>query len=245
MPLHTEIADPIRRIRAISTGSDKAKATMSLVGKDLAANVFDLLPAAASELLTRRMMLPTMNIVVSNVRGPDVPLYMAGARMVNFAPVSIAMDGLGLNVTGFSYHGTMWVCSVACREMMPDPAFFSECLMKSFDEMVKAAAALPEPAAQSPVAAAKSKSAKSKSAKSKKKKAVTRAASSKTKAAAGTRKKVKAKGSAPGKARVAAATTVGSRRRQSAKGKAKGRIKGKARSKAGSGSSTKRGAAGR
>jgi hypothetical protein len=89
-------------------------------------------------------MLPTMNIVVSNVRGPDLPIYLAGAQMVAFAPVSIALDGLGLNVTGFSYHGTMWVCSVACREMMPDPGFFADCMREAFAELVAAAGALPE-----------------------------------------------------------------------------------------------------
>jgi len=90
------------------------------------------------------VMLPTMNIVVSNVRGPDLPIYLAGAQMVAFAPVSIALDGLGLNVTGFSYHGTMWVCSVGCREMMPDPGFFADCMREAFSELVAAANALPE-----------------------------------------------------------------------------------------------------
>jgi hypothetical protein len=60
---------------------------------------------------------------------------------VSFAPVSIAFDGLGLNVTGFSYHGTLWICAVACRDMLPDPAFFAECLRASFAELERAAAA--------------------------------------------------------------------------------------------------------
>ena len=81
-------------------------------------------------------MLPTMNIVVSNVRGPDVPMFLAGAQMVAFAPVSIAMDGLGLNITGFSYHGTLWMCAVACRDMVPDPAFLADCLRSSFADLV-------------------------------------------------------------------------------------------------------------
>jgi predicted Kef-type K+ transport protein len=82
-----------------------------------------------------------MSIVVSNVRGPDVPLFMAGARLVNFAPISIVLDGLGLNVTAFSYNGTMWICAVACREMMPDPAYFADCLKHSFQQLVDAASA--------------------------------------------------------------------------------------------------------
>jgi len=73
------------------------------------------------------------------VRGPDVPLYMAGARLVNYAPISIAVDGMGLNVTGFSYAGTMWICAVSCRNMLPDPAFFAECMRESFAELKQAA----------------------------------------------------------------------------------------------------------
>ena len=138
MPLHTEIADPVVRLHAIQQGAARAKALVAVVGKDLTKHLYDLLPAVASELFTTRVMVPTMNIVVSNVRGPDVPLYMAGARMVAFAPVSIAMNGLGLNVTAFSYHGTMWICAVACRDMMPDPANFADCLRSSFARLVAA-----------------------------------------------------------------------------------------------------------
>jgi diacylglycerol O-acyltransferase / wax synthase len=140
MPLHTEIADPVERLHAIRQGAARAKALVGIVGKDLTKHVYDLLPAVASELFTTRVMLPTMNVVVSNVRGPDTPLYLAGAQMVAFAPVSIAMNGLGLNVTGFSYHGTLWICVVACREMLPDPAFFAECLRRSFGDLATAAA---------------------------------------------------------------------------------------------------------
>jgi hypothetical protein len=143
MPLHTELHDPIDRLQEIRRGAAKAKALSGIVGRDLAARLFEVLPDAASELATRRLVLPQMSIVVSNVRGPDVPLFMAGARLVSFAPVSIAFDGLGLNVTGFSYHGTLWICAVACRDMLPDPAFFAECLHESFADLERAATAAP------------------------------------------------------------------------------------------------------
>jgi hypothetical protein len=92
-----------------------------------------------SEALLRNVRLPGVGLIVSNVRGPDVPLYMAGARLVNYAPISIAVDGMGLNVTGFSYAGTMWICAVSCRDMLPDPAFFAECLRESFADLRQAA----------------------------------------------------------------------------------------------------------
>jgi hypothetical protein len=79
-------------------------------------------------------------LVISNVRGPDVPLYMAGARLVTYVPVSIVVDGTGLNVTGFSYAGTMWLCAISCRDMLPDPAFFADCMRESFEEIRDAAA---------------------------------------------------------------------------------------------------------
>ncbi len=159
VPLHTEIHDPIDRLNAIRRGAAKAKATAGLLGRDIAARLFEVLPAAVSELVTRRLVLPQMSIVVSNVRGPDVPLFMAGARLVNFAPVSIAIDGLGLNVTGFSYNGTLWLCAVACRDMMPDPAFFADCLRDSFAELqsgVEHAATHDATAASSATAASRS-----------------------------------------------------------------------------------------
>ena len=143
MPLHTELHDPIDRLQEIRRGAAKAKSLSGVVGRDLAARLFEVLPDAANELATRRLVLPQMSIVVSNVRGPDVPLFMAGARLVVFAPVSIAFDGLGLNVTGFSYHGMLWICAVACRDMLPDPAFFAECLRESFADLERAAAAAP------------------------------------------------------------------------------------------------------
>ncbi len=144
MRLHTEIADPVERLRAIRADAGKVKALSEGLGKDLAKQVFEVLPTIAATAFTRNVMVPQMNIVVSNVRGPDVPLYMAGARLVSFAPISIAIDGLGLNVTAFSYDGVMWVCAVACRDMLPDPAFFADCLRRSFQALADAATASPE-----------------------------------------------------------------------------------------------------
>jgi diacylglycerol O-acyltransferase / wax synthase len=148
MRLHSEIADPLERLRAIRAEAGKVKALSEGLGKDLAKQAFDVLPTLAATALTRSVMIPQMNVVVSNVRGPDAPLYMAGARLVAFAPISIAIDGLGLNVTAFSYHGMMWLCAVACRDMLPDPAFFAECLRSSFQGLVDAGQPAAKPASR-------------------------------------------------------------------------------------------------
>jgi WS/DGAT/MGAT family acyltransferase len=139
MPVYSEIADPLERLRAISESARTSKRVTDAVGKELARDLLEYLPAPVSEALLRNVRLPGVGLVVSNVRGPDVPLYMAGARLVNYSPISIALDGMGLNVTGFSYAGTMWICAVSCRHMLPDPAFFAACLRESFAELKEAA----------------------------------------------------------------------------------------------------------
>jgi len=139
MPVYSEIDDPLERLRAIAESARTSKRVTDAVGKEVARDLLEYLPAPVSDALIRNVKLPAIGLIVSNVRGPDVPLYMAGARLVNYSPISIALDGLGLNVTGFSYAGTMWICAVSCREMMPDPAFFAECLRTAFAELKTAA----------------------------------------------------------------------------------------------------------
>ena len=140
MPVHSEIADPLERLRTISDAAGKSKRVTDAVGKELARDLLELLPSIVADPLLRNVQVPRIGLIVSNVRGPDVPLYMAGAQLVNYAPISIAIDGMGLNVTAFSYAGNMWICAVSCREMLPDPAFFADCLRTAFEQMKEAAA---------------------------------------------------------------------------------------------------------
>jgi len=84
--------------------------------------------------------MPQLNLTVSNVRGPDAPLYAAGARLARLYPVSMPADDVGLNLTGVSFDGVLWISAVACRNMMPDPAFFADCLRASVAELEAAAA---------------------------------------------------------------------------------------------------------
>ena len=140
MPVYSEVGDPLLRLRAIADSAQTSKRMTDAVGKELARDLLEYLPGPIGEALVRNVRLPGIGVIVSNVRGPDVPLYMAGAQLVNYSPISIALDGIGLNVTGFSYNGTMWVCAVSCREMMPDPAHFADCMRASFAEIKEAAA---------------------------------------------------------------------------------------------------------
>ena len=144
MPVHSEIADPIERLHAIRADAAAAKRISDALGRDMAMNVLEHLPTPVADAVLRNVRLPRLSLIVSNVRGPDASLYMAGARLVANAPISIVVDGIGLNCTGFSYAGTLCICAVSCREMLPDPEFFASCLREAFADLAKAAAELGE-----------------------------------------------------------------------------------------------------
>ena len=139
VPLGTDIDDPLARLHAVHRAANRGKSVAAALGKDLPARLVDVLPAVVVEQVTRSALMPLVNVTVSNVRGPEQPLYMAGAKLQMFMPLSIIIDGIGLNLTGLSYNGTLWVCFVSCRKMLPDPAVFVNCLAESFDELVAAA----------------------------------------------------------------------------------------------------------
>ena len=140
IPVHTEIEEPMERLRAICRDAKSAKELSDKLGRELMRDLLQLVPSVIANPILRNVKLPGLSLVVSNVRGPDVPLYMAGAKLMKYEPVSIAVDGMGLNVTGFSYAGILRLCTVSCREMLPDPAFFADCLRNSFQQMKEAAA---------------------------------------------------------------------------------------------------------
>lgn len=126
--LATTLTDPLERYLAIRESSDAMKRSMQALRSDLPTDFPSLglpwlLPGAAGlagrARLADRVRIPA-NLVISNVPGPRVPLYLAGARMLSYEPVSIVTHGLGLNITAMSYLDTLHVGLVACPRAVPE-----------------------------------------------------------------------------------------------------------------------------
>lgn len=160
VPVRSDLADPVERLRAVGREARKAKRQADVLGADLVKSLSETLPHLVSDQLLRRVLIPQLNVAASNVRGPDAPLFLAGARLARLYPVSMPVDYVGLNHTAISYDDVMWICIVACRNMLPDPAYYAGCLRGSFDELAKAATVLPMPGAASSPAKRKRASAK-------------------------------------------------------------------------------------
>jgi diacylglycerol O-acyltransferase len=80
-----------------------------------------------------------LNTVITNVPGPQFPLYFTGARMVALFGMGPIFDGMGLIHPVFSYSGRISISVTCCREQMPDPSFYAQCLRDSFDNLFEAA----------------------------------------------------------------------------------------------------------
>jgi WS/DGAT/MGAT family acyltransferase len=145
--VRSDIADPIERLHAVHGETLQGKAKGEKLGLDLLKNLLDVLPPVLANGVFQKGIIRSVNLTVSNVRGPDQAMYLAGAKAMCLYPVSIPADGAGLNFTGVSYNGVMWVSMVSCRSMLPDPGVFLECMRAAWEELLAAADALPDPAA--------------------------------------------------------------------------------------------------
>lgn len=148
LPMRTDIADPMQRLETVRDESQRSKRLAATVGLDLGGQAAEFLPTTITSLVVRaygKMALseripPLFNTVITNVPGVDFPLYSMGSRLVANFGLGPIEHGLGLFQPVLSYNGTLTISAVSCREMMPDPAFYCECLQASFDQLLEAAA---------------------------------------------------------------------------------------------------------
>jgi hypothetical protein len=92
-----------------------------------------------SRLRVADRLHPPFNLIISNVPGPAVPLFAAGAELKHFYPVSAIADGQGLNITVQSYNGNLDFGFISCRELVPDLWRLVELLHIAIDELKTAA----------------------------------------------------------------------------------------------------------
>ncbi len=139
-PLGSDIADPLNRLRAVHAFTDQSKLRTMATGARALVGVSELLPGALLGLamringqLANGSRLPLgCNTIISNVPGPQIPLYSSGARLLDMYGLGPLGDGIGLLHVVDSYCGGV-VCSfTADREMLPQPELYEDALQRSF-----------------------------------------------------------------------------------------------------------------
>ena len=143
--LATNVADPLKRLRAIrdSSGATKAVArrARSVIPTDIPLIGAPWILGALASLYGRGMVvnrLPVLaNVLVSNVPGPPAPLYVDGLRMSGCWPLSIVEHGVGLNITLISYAGKLFLGFTVARCAVPDARELADDLLAAHEELRK------------------------------------------------------------------------------------------------------------
>jgi WS/DGAT/MGAT family acyltransferase len=125
--LPTNEADPAERLRTVHEGMRQSKELFAALPAERLTDFAEFPPPAVfarAMRLSARMGLGSRttpgNLVISNVPGPRTPLYAAGARLEHYYPISIVVEGQGLNITVQSYLDRLDFGVIACAELVPD-----------------------------------------------------------------------------------------------------------------------------
>ncbi len=145
--LATDEKDPVERLMRIHASMQEAKrmhaATPATMMQDWTEFAMPALLGQAQRIAARTKILdrlnPPFNVIISNVPGPREPLYLAGAKMNDYFPVSAITDGQGLNVTVVSYIDQLHFGLIACRELVPDLDELEAAFEESLAELVRLA----------------------------------------------------------------------------------------------------------
>lgn len=152
-PITTQIEDPIERLLSIKKTSSESK-TLAGTVKDVSPKDFSLLGApilipGLAQLYGRSgladLMPSTTNLTISNVPGPPIPVFCAGAKVQAMYPVSIPVHGIALNITVQSYLDKLDFGITADRKAVPDADHLADLLVEAMAELKSAAQKLPAP----------------------------------------------------------------------------------------------------
>ena len=152
--LATDEPDPVRRLQRIHAGASQSKAYHQAIDAPALVDSWQLIPfslaSVAARLYTGARVTgrinPIFNCVITNVPGPQTPVYLCGARMVANMGMTPIYDGVGLLITIFSYAGTLTISATSCPEIMPDVdryvQYVEEALAELEDALVRPIAAV-------------------------------------------------------------------------------------------------------
>jgi len=141
----TDIDDPAARVMAIHESANRAKEVTGRLLETPISSIGDVLPPALVHVGFRALSglaelagsLPA-HAVVSNVPGPPVPLYIAGAQVKRVFPISVLAATQGLNFTAVSFVGRLDIGVTVDPDLVPDAWQLAECIDDAVCELREA-----------------------------------------------------------------------------------------------------------
>ena len=144
----TDVADPLERLHRIHEGAVAAKEVRQLLGHDVLAKRADIVPPQIYHSVVRlwsRSHLadhvhPPLNVVLSNVAGPPDRISFGPVEVDSLYSVGPILEGIGLNITAWSYSGALGVSLLACPVAVPAPWLIVDALRQELDALRAAVA---------------------------------------------------------------------------------------------------------
>lgn len=146
--LPTHLEGPMERLDFIREATLRGKSEHAEAGGHVVQRATDFLTAMATpgmlsallEMLSASRLAdhapPLWNVVISNMKGPPIPIYCAGARIEAIYPMGPLVDGVGLNITVMSDASNIDLGIMACRELVGDVEQLANRIVKGVDELV-------------------------------------------------------------------------------------------------------------
>ena len=149
VPLPVQTADPVGQLLECAQFSRESKGLGEALGLDTVGEVAELVPPLLmlggskiyDSLGLSRLHPPLQSLVVSNMPGPPIPLYLAGARVDAVFPFGPLLPGAGLNITVLSNMGNLDVGLIACPDLVPDLWELADGFPAAVAELLKRAGA--------------------------------------------------------------------------------------------------------
>jgi len=148
--LPTNLHDPKKRLEVAHAATQIAKAQQAAIPQGLVDQISDFAVPALTARAARVVFatgllhrLPPFNVTISNVPGPNVPVYLCGAKLLAHYPVSVITAGQGLNITLVGYLGRLHFGLTSCRELVPDIDTLAGYLVEELGLLAKGTAPRP------------------------------------------------------------------------------------------------------
>ena len=139
----TDVADPLLRLRQIHEGAQASKEVRELLGHDLLARRADIVPPQIYHSIVRLWsrshiadhVHPPLNVVLSNVAGPKDRIFFGPIEVESLYSVGPILEGIGLNITAWSYGSALGVSLLACPVSIPHPWVIIDALHEALDDL--------------------------------------------------------------------------------------------------------------
>jgi diacylglycerol O-acyltransferase len=150
-PLPVYVEDPVARLRVVREAMNGLKESKQAVGAEVITGLEALAPPTILAQASRLQFSTRLfNLLVTNVPGPQIPLYVLGRKLLDLFPVAFLPENQSLAVAIMSYNGSIDFGLLGDYDALPDIVELGDALEVALAELVTAAAAHTRPARRSP-----------------------------------------------------------------------------------------------